>query len=338
VEPIIEELLGSEEPSVRWRVRVGVLGEDPDSPAIRRLGQQIRDSARVRAILTGRGPDGRIVDPAHVYSKWVGAHWVLAALADLGHPSGDRSLTPLRDQVLDTWLDRYHRAEVEAANERAAARAWAVPVVQGRHRQHASQHGNALRAAVALGLADDRCTALAELLRRWQWPDGGWNCDRRPKADTSSLHETLLAMRGLAAYAAATGDADAGAAAQRAAEVFLTRRLYRRRGTGEVIHPDMIRLHYPRYWHYDMLGGLVGMVEVGTIADKRCADALDLLESQRLPDGGWPGQHRYYRVGGTGTGRERVDWGGPGLGRHNPWVTAEALAVLRAAGRLACEA
>jgi hypothetical protein len=320
VKPIIEELLGSGEPSVQWRTRVGVLGEDPDARAIRRLRQQIRDSPRVRAILSGRGPDGRIADPAHPYTKWVGAHWVLAALADLGYPPGDRALAPLVDQVLDTWLDRHHRAE--------------IPVVQGRYRQHASQHGNALRSVVALGLADDRCATLAELLRRWQWPDGGWNCDKRPAADTSSFHETLLAMRGLAAYAAATGDADAGAAARRAAEVFLTRRLFRRRGTGEVIRPDMIRLHYPRYWHYDVLGGLVGMVEVGTIADERCADALELIESQRLPDGGWPGQHRYYRVGGTGTGRERVDWGGIGRGRHNPWVTVEALVVLRAAGRL----
>jgi hypothetical protein len=35
--------------------------------------------------------------------------------------------------------------------------------------------------------------------------DGGWNCDRRPEARHSSLHETLPALSGLHEYAAATG-------------------------------------------------------------------------------------------------------------------------------------
>jgi hypothetical protein len=178
---------------------------------------------------------------------------------------------------------------------------------------------------VKLGLADERCASLAGLLLQWQWPDDGWNCDRRPAATTSSFHETLLPMRGLWAY----GSEPCRDAARRAAEVFLRRRLLFRVSTGELIRDDFAKLHFPRYWHYDVLGGLVAMMEMGLLADPRCADALNLLESRRLPDG-WPAQATYAR----GATRDSVDWGATSTRRANPWVTADAVAVLRAAGRL----
>ncbi|HTJ59864.1 MAG TPA: hypothetical protein VL333_01595, partial [Candidatus Saccharimonadales bacterium] len=100
--------------------------------------------------------------------------------------------------------------------------------------------------------------------------------------------------------------------------------------------PDFVALHYPHYWHYDVLAGLTAMVEIGRINDPRCADALDLLESKRRPDGGWPAERRYYTVSRAAAMRsnaDSVDWGGTGRTRMNEWVTAEALTVLRAAGR-----
>jgi hypothetical protein len=76
------------------------------------------------------------------------------------------------------------------------------------------------------------------------------------------------------------------------------------------------------------------MAELGVIADPRCADALDLLESKRLPDGGWPAEASYYRHSTElKLGNDDVDWGGTSSRRFNPWVTVDALAVLRAAGR-----
>jgi hypothetical protein len=197
-----------------------------------------------------------------------------------------------------------------------------VPLVQGRYRHCASHQGNALRYLSTLGILDPAdARTLTERLVRWQWPDGGWNCDRNPTAQTSSFMETLLPMRGLAPHD--------GEAAKRAAEVFLTRRMAWRRSTGTLIHPDFARLHQPLYWHYDVLGGLVGMVEAGTIGDPRCADALDLLAAKRLPDGGWAAEKAYVTKAG-----DPLDWGGTGARRANEWITADALAVLAAAGRL----
>jgi hypothetical protein len=171
-------------------------------------------------------------------------------------------------------------------------------------------------------------------LVRWQWPDGGWNCDCRPDATTSSFWESLLPLRALSLYAKTTGDARARASAERAAELFLKRRLFRRLSDGEVMNPQFVRLHYPCYWRYDILFALKVMAEGGFIYDPRCADALDLLESKRLPDGGWPAEERFYRTSNDGvSGSDRVSWGICSTRKMNEWVTADTLYVLKAAGR-----
>ncbi len=334
--PVLAHLLGSSEPSLRWKARVQVLGEEPGSRRLRALQAEVRRSDRVRRLLRDRDRPGRVLSVRDVYLKWQGFQWVLAHLADLGYPAGDPALVAMRDRVLELWLgSRYFREFVATRASEAAARP-GVPVIDGRYRRCASQQGNALLSITRLGLDDGRGAQLAERLLHWQWPDGGWNCDRRASADTSSFMETLLPMGGLAAHAAATGSTRERRAARQASEVFLSRHLYRRRSDGRVIRPDFVRLHYPTYFHYDVLAGLRAMAAVGRIRDQRCSDALDLLEQKRLPDGGWPAESKYYRYSPrryAGSG-EFVDWGGTGLRRSNAWVTVDALGVLCAAGRL----
>jgi len=335
MQAVIDRLLASDEPSIRFEVHVGVLGEDPGSPALRALRCEIQSSPRVRALLAERDEQGRVRPVGQPYRKWAGAHWVFAALADLGYPAGDVSLMPVRDQVLDHWL-RPEAIEERTCDEAPPTRVFGgVPVIRGRARRCASQQGNALFAAVRLGLLDERCHRLARLLLRWQWPDGGWNCDRRPEAATSSFWESLIPLRGLAAYAQATGDEEVKRAAARAAEVFLARRLYRRARDGEVMQEEFVRLHYPRYWRYDVLFGLKVMAEAGFVGDLRCAGALDVLQSKSLPDGGWPAEGRFYQTARpASSGYDRVAWGGVSRRRLNEWVTADALVVLHRAGRL----
>lgn len=166
----------------------------------------------------------------------------------------------------------------------------AVVAVRGRYRVHASQEGNALYACSRLGLAaDPRVRALAANLCSWQWPDGGWNCDRAPTAHRSSFHETVTPALGLAAYHHATGDPDALVAARQAAGLLLEHRLFRRRSDGAVVHPSWLRPHYPPYWHYDVGQGLWLLHRLGLLADPRAADALDLLRQARRRDGRFSG-------------------------------------------------
>ena len=154
-------------------------------------------SPRVGALLAGRGADGRLLRGRSVYQKWQGAHWVMAALADLGYPPGDHDLVPMRDQLLDAWLAPEWYDEFECPSKAKAYSRRGVPVMNGRHRRCASQQGNAKVAT----------------------------------------------------------------AVRRAATIFLDRQLFKRRSTGTVIRSEFVQLHYPLYWHYDILGGLKVMGE-----------------------------------------------------------------------------
>jgi len=335
---ILDKLLNSAEPSIRWKARTQILGEEPHAPKLRALEEQVRRSARVRAILQRRNRLGRVGTLRGVYYKWQGIHWALARLADLGYPPGDESLLPLRDRVLETWLGTVYYQEriADAAQSGRRARKVGVPLIDGRYRRCASQQGNALYSITRLDLDDGRGKELVERLIHWQWPDGGWNCDVTPTADTSSFMETLVPMLGLAAFGAEGRSRMASQAARRAAEVFLRRGLFKRVSDGKTIRRAFVQLHYPVYYHYDILAGLRGMVEVDRIRDSRCGDALDLLESKRLPDGGWPAEATYYhyRPHQYSGQSEYVDWGGTSSVRMNPWITVDTLGVLHAAGRI----
>ena len=77
------------------------------------------------------------------------------------------------------------------------------------------------------------------------------------------------------------------------------------------------------------------MAELGLLGDPRCAEALDLLESKRLPDGGWPAEAKYYATAAeVRSGTTAVDWGGTSRKHMNPWVTVQAMSVLMKAERL----
>jgi hypothetical protein len=335
--PVIERLLESAEPSIRYKVRVGVLDDNENSSSIRKLRNEIRESPRARALLQRQDKKtGEIRCFKHLYDKWQGTHWILASLADLGYLPGDRSLHAARDQVLDCWLGPNFFDEFDARGSADVyKRDGGVPRIDGRYRRCGSQQGNALWSIERLGIADKRSEKLVERLLHWQWPDGGWNCDKNPSADTSSFMETLVPMRALAIYGRTHKDKRALDAARHAAEVFLSRRLYRRRSDGKTIRGEFIALHYPLYWHYDILAGLKVLAEMDLLGDLRCKDALDLLERKRLPDGGWPAERRYYSVSSKQKhGADFVGWGGTNARKMNEWVTADALFVLRRAGRL----
>lgn len=85
---LIEKLLKSEEPSIRWKTRVNVLGEDPDSAAMRKLESEIQNTPRVKALLQKVNNNGHL--KANVFAKWQGAQWVLMTLADIGYPRGEK--------------------------------------------------------------------------------------------------------------------------------------------------------------------------------------------------------------------------------------------------------
>jgi hypothetical protein len=224
-------------PALSWKRIVRVLGAADNSAEAIQARERVRQSALARALIDTCACD------RHAYKKWDGAHWVVALLADLGYPPGDDTIHPLMDKTIDTWIS--------AAQDKDHVR-----MPGERPRRHASQEGNAVWSSLRLGFADGRTDELVGNLLKWRWPDGGWNCDQNKSADTSSFMETLIPLRALALYAQVTGDRTVREAAAQAAEVFLCRRLFRRLHNGILMDHHFTLLHYPPYWHYDILFGL----------------------------------------------------------------------------------
>jgi hypothetical protein len=184
-----------------------------------------------------------------------------------------------------------------------------------------------------------------------QWPDGGWNCDRREEAHHSSFNESLSTLWGQVEYAKATGDKSAEDSAEKAAEFFLKHRLFRSCRSDatrppETFHSQVFRmvhkvtqLHYPVYWHTDILQELMILMRAGKLGDPRTKDALDLLEKKRDPDGTWRAEGYYWSLRRNEPSKakilasnvEVVDWGRAG---PNEFITLNALRVLKAAGRV----
>jgi hypothetical protein len=200
---------------------------------------------------------------------------------------------------------------------------------------HPSVEGNFVWYSLLFDLHDDFVDHLVDTIIGWQWPDGGWNCDMKPHVEVSSFTETWVPARALHLYAQKTGDKKAAQVAREAAEVLLSRKLFRRKTNDAIIHKEFVQLHFPVYWHYDVLTGLTLMLEMRLLGDPRSAEALDLLESKQLADGGFPTESRYYRVADHPVAhRSPVDWGGASKKTMNPWVSIFALRVLKAAGRI----
>jgi hypothetical protein len=249
----------------------------------------------------------------HPYGKWRGAFWRLISLVDLGVEQGQEAALSAAEQTL-VWLRSPNRL-----------RAMRKRTIRGRVRRCATQDGLALHACCRLGMAgDERLAAIAESLVETQWPDGGWNCDIRPHVTHSSFNETWGPVLGLAEFGARE-------AADRGAEFLLRHRVvFSHRRPHVIAHPAFVRLRYPPYWHYDLLVGLKTLVAANALDDPRAGDALDLLESKRLPDGSWHVDGRWWkRPGSKGSNVEALDWDSAADGL----LTERAAEVLTAAGR-----
>jgi hypothetical protein len=325
-DPAVEWLLQSSEPAVRYRTRTWLLGQPESSADVKRERRQIPDGPMVGTLM-----DFASVEEVDPYRKWFGLHWRLVSLAVLSLPMDRSDMRARLDQAVERELSWIATPD-ELQNQ---------PLVKGLYRSHASIHGNAVYSASRTGHADDeRTRQLVAGLLEWQWPDGGWNCDRRASGRRSSFHESGATALGLASFHHAVGakDAlgtDALAAARRTAELLLEHRLFKRLKDDEPIKPMFVKLHWPPYWHYDFLTGLrvLNAVDPALLRDPRAAYALDLLESHQESDGTFRATGAWWRAGTTRTApTDVVDWrnGRPG----SEVLTLHAVSVLKSARRL----
>jgi hypothetical protein len=308
-EQAIEWLLASDEPGVRLQARRDLLNED-----ITWTADEVLAGRHASSLLSGQKDDGGF--GTHAYHKWMGAHWRVISLVELGLPPGEPRALAAEATVLDWLLSEQHRNY--------------MPTIRGLPRQHGSMEGIALAVCCRLGLASDpRVLLLADSLIEWQWPDGGWNCDKAPATTHSSFYESLPPVWGLTEYSRATGSSAAATASRRAADFFLDHHVFQSHTTGEVADPKWMNLRYPEYWHYDFLHGLVMLARAGALPDTRADEALTLLRQHQQPDGRWLPSGSQYWKGGSGTYGDAARWDKTSVSQM---LTLNALRVLRAAG------
>ena len=272
---IIDWLLDAD-PSIRWQV----LRDLTDAPA------EIVAAERARVATEGWGarllalqaPDGLWAGNAFSQDRTDTFH-VLELLRRLGLDPNSEPARGAIDRVRDhvTWGDGdwwdppwaasgFFEGEVE-------------PCI----------NGNVVATGTYFGI--DMAPLVDRLLGE-QLPDGGWNCEVENGATVSSFATTINVLEGLLEHERAIGGSTPVREARRHGEEYmLERRLFRRKSTGEVIDPTWLQFSFPTWWHYDVLRGLDYLRAADVEPDERVAEAIGIVEGNRLADGRWPLQN-----------------------------------------------
>jgi hypothetical protein len=165
-------------------------------------------------------------------------------------------------------------------------------------------------------------TALVQRLLGERMADGGWNCEQENGSVRSSFDTTINVLDGLLEHSrAGHGSAEVDEARRSGEEYLLSRSLFRRASTGDVVDPAYLDAAFPYYWHYDVLRALDYFRGAGAEPDPRMAEAVELVRAKQQSDGRWPLERIH-------EGAVWFDLEGP-VGEPSRWNTLRALRVLR---------
>jgi hypothetical protein len=331
----IDWLLDSD-PAIRWQALRDLTDTTPSVIAAER--SRVPREGLGAAILAHQQPDGswcREGTPA-----WLTTLFTLQLLRSTGvdpnNPAVQDAITRLETTLC--WDCAPGNWDLRPATPDAN------PFFQGE--EEPCINGGVLALGGYFGHPNDK---LARRLLSEQLPDGGWNCEA-PKSTCSSFHTTICVLEGLLEYDRAitavtnnTPDAPLNAAPNatsphspahpteivparhRAEEYLLARSLFRRRTTGEIANPEFLELAFPPRYHYDILRALDYFRAAGihdeAKPDPRLAEAVQLIESKRQPDGLWPLENSY----DESLSLPRTE----SIGQPSRWNTLRALRVLR---------
>jgi hypothetical protein len=311
VTAILDWVLDSD-PSIRWQAMRDLAGAPAGAVA----------AERARVAIEGWG--ARLLDLQGEDGQWEGGALFPADRSALsgGQPwtATEPTLTLLRVFGVDPGSERVRRA-VAQVREHCRWEHAGQPFFDGE--VEPCINGRTLAIGVYFG---QNVEGILTRLVAEQLEDGGWNCEAENGSVRSSFDTTINVLEGLLAHERATGgSADSIAARRRGEEYLLERKLFRRKGTGEVVNPAWLQFSFPTRWHYDVLRALEYFQGAGGPPDQRVDEAIQLLRSKRRPDGTWPLEN-------THPGRVHFALEG-GDGRPSRWNTLRALRVLDWYGR-----
>jgi hypothetical protein len=301
---VLDWLLDSD-PAIRWQVMRDLTHEPAEVVAAERA--RVATEGWGARLLALQAPDGQWGGRPWSHD-WTDTFHVLELLRRFGlgpdSEQAGRAVGLVQEQVVwrggapveTAWADnRFFEGEVE-------------PCI----------NGNVVSTGAYFGV-DMR--VLVNRLLREQLPDGGWNCEVENGATVSSFGTTINVLEGLLEHERAIGgSAEVAAARQRGEQYMLERRLFRRKSTGEVIDPSWLRFSFPHWYFYDLLRGLDYLRDAGLEPDDRTAEAIDVVEGNRGPDGRWPIQNVH-----EGASHFEME---AGEGTPSRWNTLRAMRVL----------
>lgn len=305
-DPVVPWLLTAD-PAVAYQARRDLL--DDDDPDARTA---IATSGTAARILAARRPDGHWGEGFY-QPKWTSTHYTLLELRD---HQVDPALASCREAVALCLVEKGADGGVNPSGTITHS--------------DVCVNGMFLAIAAYFGAATADLASLVDFVLGQQLADGGFNCrsNRSSGCRVSSVHTTASVIDGFTGYLR-SGHAHRADAVRTATDsaiaCLLARRLYQVKATGAPVHPDVLKLHHPARWKFDVLRGLDVLTAAGVDRDERLTPALGVLLGRRRPDGRWAANAGY-------PGATHVTY--PRAGAANPWVTLKALRVLRATATL----
>ena len=300
---VIDWLLDSDR-AIRWQVMHDLAHEPAEVVAAER--SRVATEGWGAKLLSLQGPDGQWGGRAWS-QDWTDTFHTLELLRRFGlDPESEqarRAVGLVREHI--TWRDP------------AFETPWADnPFFEGE--VEPCINGNTVATGSYFGVD---MTPLVDRLLGEQLPDGGWNCEVENGATVSSFGTTINVLEGLLEHERAIGgSAEVRAARRRGDEYMLDRRLFRRKSTGDVIDPTWLQFSFPHWYFYDVLRGLDYLRDAGDPPDERLAEAIDVVEGNRDPDGRWPLQNVH-----AGATYFEID---EGEGKPSRWNTLRAMRVV----------
>lgn len=303
-------LLESEDPPVRYRALVDILGRSERDPEVQ----------RARAAIPGYGPVAELLDAQHREGYWLnrdyylpktsGTFWTLSVLADLG---------------LSRAVDAIHRGcefmftfqrdnGAFCRRRRVAGRGLVWDTEPG-----PCTHARIVRFLIQSGYGDDARTGAAiDYLLSTRRPDGMWLC--HPTGRHGCLRATHDALRSAVLEPALIRHPVVVRAAGALHDLLMEPRMHRYH-----VPDQWMVLEYP-FFGYGAISTLDTLGRLGHGLDSpRMAAAMDWLLGRQLPGGGWP-LDQIPR-------RPPIDVGQPkqpeAPAQANKWVTLEAVCAVK---------
>ncbi len=269
-EDVTKWLLESENPSVKYRTLVELLGRSPDDRDVIECKREIAESVPVRDILKKMHPDGywlqknprtgKVLGKGTEYGAFGTTHYCLSYLAELGMDGTNAQVAKAADRYLNLQKEN------------------------GDFRHHYScLLGLNIRTFTMLGYrSDSRVQRSIDLLLRTERADGGYLCDwHEGKYNTKPVKscirgsvKALLAFSYLPEYWKHDR-------IKRLVDYFLFRGgIFKSTNPKELVNKDMERNSFPITWRANVFEVLYALSKMGYGKDSRLGRAWAFLDDK----------------------------------------------------------